>query len=192
MEAGHAIERERTGLANVYFGMVLFILSECFLFGSLFWAYYYLRGRILPAWPPEGVDLNMVLASVNTVLLLSSSATMHYGTLAIKRGNRAGLVAGLVATMLLGVTFLGITGWEWMHETFRPWSHSYGSVFYTLTGFHGAHVLMGLLIMAMLLIRAMRGRFSSQRHLAVEVGGLYWHFVDAVWIGVFTTLFIIR
>lgn len=192
MQTTHVAAHERPWQTNVYLGMVLFLFSEAFLFGALFWTYYYLRGRLLPDWPPEGVHLGMALVSVNTAILLSSSATMHWATTAIRRGSRAGLVAGLAATFLLGATFLGITYWEWTQATFRPWSHAYGSVFFTLTGFHGAHVLGGLLILAVLLFRGLKGRFSQERHLAVEVGGLYWHFVDAVWIGVFTTLFVIR
>lgn len=182
---------ERAWHTVPYLEMVFFLVSEAFMFGSLFWTYYYLRGKG-PAWPPEGVELGMLLASVNTVILLTSSATMSWAARAIRQGNQVGLVTGLLATMLLGTTFLAITGWEWSHASFRPWSHAYGSIFFTLTGFHGAHVLGGVVLLLALLARALRRRFSPGRYLAVEVGGLYWHFVDLVWLGVFTTIFLIR
>ncbi len=117
---------------------------------------------------------------------------MQWAIVAIRRGSRSGLMAGLIATMLLGITFLVITGWEWAIVPFRPWSHAYGSIFYTLTGFHALHVLIGILIMFVLLLRARRRRFSAERHLAVEVGGLYWHFVDLVWLIVFTSIYLIQ
>ncbi|MFQ5814651.1 MAG: heme-copper oxidase subunit III [Anaerolineae bacterium] len=191
MQDVRAVAPEKPWQTAVYLGMALFIISEAFLFGSLFWTYYYLRDNT-PVWPPEGVDLNTVLVSVNTAVLLSSSLTMLWAARAIRQGSREGLVAGLVATLLLGATFLSISVWEWSHQEFRPWDHAYGSIFYTLTGFHGAHVLGGLLILLVLLIRALRRRFSAQRYLAVEVGGLYWHFVDFIWIFVFSSIFVIR
>lgn len=177
----------QTGL---YVGMALFLVSETFLFGSLFWAYFWLGGRS-PAWPPEGVDVGRLLASVNTALLVSSSVTVWRALRAVRRGDQRGLVLGLAATLVLGAAFLSITGWEWGHENFRPWDHAYGSIFFTLTGFHGAHVLIGLLLLAVLLLRALRRRFSPERHLAVEVGSLYWHFVDLVWVFVFTLFYLI-
>jgi cytochrome c oxidase subunit 3 len=193
MQAHHAVLREeKPWQSTPYLGMALFLISESFLFGSLFWTYFYLRGRLLPDWPPQGVQLAMVLVSINTAILLSSSGTMQWAIGSVQRGSRGGLVLGLLATIALGATFLGITGWEWVHVPFRPWSHAYGSIFYTLTGFHGAHVLGDLLLLLALLVRAWRGLVGRGRSLAVEVGGLYWHFVDAVWVGVFTSLFIIR
>ena len=192
MEAAPAAERrERLWQTNIYLAMLLFLYSEAFLFGSLFWAYYFLKFKT-PVWPPEGVELETSLMSASTAVLLLSSGTMQASIMAIRRGSQRGLVLGLVATMLLGSAFLGIKVWDWFHLPFRPWDHAYGSVFYTLTAFHGAHVLGGLLVLAALLVRALRRLFSPDRHLAVEVGGLYWHFVDLVWLGVFSTLFIIR
>jgi heme/copper-type cytochrome/quinol oxidase subunit 3 len=110
----------------------------------------------------------------------------------IRKGNEKGLSATLSVTVFLGLTFLGITLFEWTHETFRPWTSAYGSIFYTLTGFHALHVFGGVLLMLALLGRTLRHRFSSSRFLAIEVGSLYWHFVDFIWIIVFTTLFIVR
>lgn len=172
-------------------GMALFIVSEAFLFGSLFWTYYYLRAKSWPAWPPADVHLELGLVTLNTVFLLASSVTISAAIAAIRRGSQGGLAGGLLATLVLGAAFLGITGWEWTHASFRPWSHAYGSTFYTLTGFHAAHVLAGLAILAALLVRTLRGHITAERRLALEVGSLYWHFVDVVWIAVYSTLFLV-
>ncbi len=183
--------REKPIQTNSYLGMILFLISECFLFGSLFWTYYYLRVKT-PVWLPDGVKLDTTLAAVNTFILLSGSLTIWLATRAIRQGNAEKAARALAATMLLGAAFMGITFWEWTHLSFRPWSHAYGSTFYTLTGFHALHVLMGVALMFFLLMRTLRGRFSSQGYAAVEVGALYWHFIDAIWLGVFVTLFIVK
>lgn len=176
---------------RMYLGVILFLISEAFLFGSLFWTYFYLRIKS-DVWPPPGVDLNLGFASLNTAILLASSGAIWLAGTAIRRGKEGALAACLIATILLGSGFLGITFWEWAHESFRPWSHAYGSIFYTLTGFHALHVLGGVLLMAALLIRTLRRRFSSQDFSPVEIGSLYWHFVDFVWLFVFISLFVIR
>jgi len=186
------LEEPRSKLRSpVFLGMVMFLVSEAFLFGSLFWTYYYLRVKTA-VWLPEGVQIESTLATWNTLVLLSSSATAWFGVRSIRKGNEKGLAFGLAATAFLGVGFLGITFWEWANETFRPWTHAYGSIFYTLTGFHALHVLGGALLMLVLLRRTLRGRFSSGNCMAVEAGSLYWHFVDFIWLLVFGTLFIVR
>ena len=123
---------------------------------------------------------------------MSSSAAIWWAGRAIRQGNQKALATGLVVTMGLGLIFLGITIFEWTHEPFRPWTHAYGSIFYTLTGFHALHVLAGIVLMLALLTRSLKGRFSAANFKAVEVGSLYWHFVDFIWIIVFTTLFIVK
>lgn len=190
MEAPH-IERERPGTSPMFWGIALFVISEVFLFGTLFWSYYYIR-YFSPDWPPRTLHLDTSLAIINTAILLVSSATMYVGVKAIRRGSKGGLAFGLAATAALGAVFLGITSWEWAHEPFRPWTSAYGSVFYTLTGFHALHVFGGVLLLLALFLRTVKGRFSAERHVAVEVGSWYWHFVDLVWLVVFTTLFIVR
>jgi len=192
MGAAHIADlEERPGLPRLYVGMLMFLLSETFLFGNLFWTYFYLRAKS-PIWPPQGVVLELPLIAVNTVILLSSSVTMQLAINRAGRGNRKGMVNTLIVTMLLGAIFLTVKGWEWTQVDFRPWDHAYGSIFYTLTGFHGLHVLAGIGIMGALLVRTLRLRESSLAPLPVEVGGLYWHFVDLIWIFVFTSLYIIR
>jgi len=185
---GGTVKASRTPM---YLGMVLFIVSEVFLFGSLFLVYYYLRTES-PVWPPAGIHLDIVLAGINTFILLFSSVVMWKSVRYIRAGNEKGLTGGLSLVIFLGAAFLGITIFEWIHEDFRPWTSAYGSIFYTMTGFHALHVLGGILMLAALLGRNVRHRFSSTRYLAIEVGALYWHFVDLIWILVFTTIFIIR
>jgi cytochrome c oxidase subunit 3 len=184
-------ESVKTSSTPMYLGMVLFLISEVFLFGSLFWTYYYLRAENA-VWPPASVQLDMIPATINTVILLSSSALIWWAGRLIRRGSENGLAVSLAVTVFLGLAFLGITLFEWTHETFRPWTSAYGSIFYTLTGFHALHVFGGVMLMLALFGRALRHRFSSTRFLPIEVGSLYWHFVDFIWIIVFTTLFIVR
>lgn len=172
-------------------GMLVFLASEAFLFGSLFFTYFYLKINT-PAWPPAGVHLDNGLAIINTAILLSSSGVVWLASEFIRKGNISSLVSTLAATAFMGSAFLGITAWEWTHEAFSPWSSAYGAIFYTMTGFHALHVLGGVLLMLALYIRARRGGYSSQNYTAVEVGSLYWHYVDFIWILVFTTLFLIR
>ncbi|MDP2659819.1 MAG: cytochrome c oxidase subunit 3 [Dehalococcoidia bacterium] len=181
--------QERSGLDRLRTGMLLFLLSETFLFGNLFLTYYYLRAKS-PVWPPPGVALELPLIAVNTVVLLCSSAVMQLAVNSARRGNRGATCRALVVTLLLGALFLTIKGWEWTQAGFRPWDHAYGSIFFTLTGFHGLHVLAGMVLLAALTVRTARA--PSVAPLPIEVGGLYWHFVDFIWIFVFTTLYIIH
>jgi cytochrome c oxidase subunit III len=185
------IEAENPARSPMRLGMVLFLISEAFLFGSLFWTYYYLRSTNV-VWPPAGVHLDFNLAVVNTVILLVSSGSIWWAGRAIRSGNEKGLALGLAFTVLLALSFLGITIFEWTHEDFRPWTSAYGSIFYTLTGFHALHVFGGIMLMLALFARTVRHRFSSSNFLAVEVGSLYWHYVDFIWLIVFTSLFIVR
>lgn len=170
-------------------GVAFFLTSEAFLFGSLFWAYYYLRA-MTPNWPVHYPSA--ALPAINTVFLLASSGTIWLGTRAIRKGNERGLSAALMVTAILGATFLGITFWEWAHESFRPWTDAYGSIFFTLTGVHALHVFGGVVLMLALFIRTVRGRVSADNSVAVDVGSLYWHFVDIIWLLVLTTVFIVR
>ncbi|MFL5891837.1 MAG: heme-copper oxidase subunit III [Solirubrobacterales bacterium] len=175
-------------------GILLFIVSEVMLFGSFFAAYFFIRvvANVGP-WPPDGIELPVSVAAVNTGILISSSATIHWALESVKRNNRFGLYAGLAATFLLGATFLFIQINEYAHIGFAPHTNAFGSVFYGLTGLHGAHVTVGLILLAFANIRAWRGHFSSEpkKHLGVEVSGIYWHFVDVMWIIVFTTVYIL-
>ncbi len=186
-----AVGTEKTARSYVYLGLVLFLISEAFLFGSLFWTYYYLRASNT-VWPPAGVQLDMLLASINTFILLSSSGVIWWAGRSIRQGRKNGLALGLTITIILGITFLGITIFEWTHENFRPWTSAYGSIFYTLTGFHAFHVFGGVLLLSSLLTRTLKNRITATNFRAVDIGSLYWHYVDFIWIIVFSTLFIVR
>jgi cytochrome c oxidase subunit 3 len=172
-------------------GMLLFIISEIMVFGAFFTAYFFIRVVQGNEWPAEGTHLPVAIAGVNTAILVSSSLTMHWAQTSIKNGNRLGLRAGMVATFLLGLTFLFIQVNEYVHIGFAPHDHAQGSVFYGLTGLHGAHVAVGLTLLAMVTVRAFRGHFTPEHHRGVEVPGIYWHFVDVMWIVVYTTIYVL-
>jgi cytochrome c oxidase subunit 3 len=175
-------------------GILLFIVSEVMLFGAFFASYFFLRVVVSPPqWPPHGYDLPVAVAGVNTAILVSSSFTVHYALESIRRNNRAGLQLGLVATWLLGATFLFIQINEYSHIGFSARDTAFGSIFYGLTGLHGAHVFIGLLLLSFANIRAFRGHFGpkAKDHLGVEVAGIYWHFVDVMWLIVYTTVYIL-
>ena len=171
--AGHAERASRTG-------MTVFIMSEAVLFLNLIAAYLYLRFSSMH-WPPPGVaPLELAYPSVLTVVLLASGVPMHWAHLGIQKGNRRSLVVGLVLTILLGTAFILGQAYEWSTAHFTVQGSVFGSTFFTLTGFHGAHVLVGLIFLSVTLARTLRGHFSAENHFAVWAGAWYWHFVDAV------------
>ena len=172
-------------------GVLLFIASEVMLFGSFFTAYFFVRVVNGEPWPLPPYKLPVFVAGVNTLILVTSSFTVHWALQSIKRGHRAGLQAGLVLTMALGTTFLLTQILEYHRVGFSPRSGSFGTIFFSLTGLHGAHVFVGLCLLAMATIRAFRGHFSPQAHRGVELPGIYWHFVDVMWIVVYTTIYIL-
>jgi cytochrome c oxidase subunit 3 len=176
-------------------GILLFIVSEVMLFGAFFASYFFLRvvANQGETWPPEGFELPVAVAAVNTVILVSSSFTVHWALESAKRDNRSGMIMGLATTFLLGATFLFIQINEYVHIGFSARDDAFGSIFYGLTGLHGAHVTVGLILLAFANIRAWRGHFGPEAkdHLGVEVPGIYWHFVDVMWIIVFTSVYIL-
>ncbi len=172
-------------------GMLLFIISEVMVFGAFFTAYFFIRVVGGADWPAEGTELPKLIAFVNTSILVSSSLTMHWALEAAKAGNRPGLKAGILTTFLLGLTFLFIQINEYVHIGFAPQDHAQGTIFYGLTGLHGAHVFIGLTLLAIVTLRAFRGHFSSAEHHGVEVPGIYWHFVDVMWVIVYATIYIL-
>jgi len=172
-------------------GMLLFIISEVMVFGAFFTAYFFIRVVAGDEWPARGTELPVAVAGVNTAILLSSSLTLHWAQTSIKHDNRAGLRAGILATFLLGLTFLFVQVNEYVHIGFAPHDTAQGSIFYGLTGLHGAHVCIGLILLAIVTIRSFRGHYSAAEHRGVEVPGIYWHFVDVMWIVVYTTIYVI-
>ncbi len=172
-------------------GMLLFIASEVMLFGSFFTAYFFIRVAGDEPWPLPPFHLPVFVAGVNTAILLTSSFTMHWALQSIKRGNRSGLQGGLVLTFLMGLTFLLTQATEYARVGFAPYDGAFGTIFYCLTGLHGAHVFVGLTILLFVTIRAFRGHFSPEHHHGVEIGGIYWHFVDVMWIVVYSTVYLL-
>jgi cytochrome c oxidase subunit 3 len=172
-------------------GMLLFIMSEVMIFGAFFTAYFFIRIVSHNTWPARGTSVPEAVAGVNTAILLSSSFTIHWALSSIRRGNRFGLKAGMVATFLLGLTFLTVQINEYIHLGWAPQDSAQATVFYSLTGLHGAHVFIGLCLLAIVTIRSFRGHYSPERHQGMEVPGIYWHFVDAMWIIVYTTVYIL-
>ena len=172
-------------------GMFLFIASETMLFGSFFTAYFFVRVTAGTPWPSPPFHLPVFVAGVNTAILVTSSFTMHWALQSIKRGNRAGLQAGLLLTFLMGLTFLLTQVREYSRIGFAPKDGAFATIFFGLTGLHGAHVFVGLTLLAFATVRAFRGHFTPEHHHGVEIPGIYWHFVDVMWIVVYTTVYII-
>jgi cytochrome c oxidase subunit III len=177
--------------SNMLLGVRLGILSEIMLFGALFTAYFVIRSES-GGWPPHGQERpELILPGLNTLLLMSSSVTMQWAVRAIGRGQVGTMRLGLRLTLLLGSIFIVIQGYEFATNGFGLSDGTFGSTFYTLTGFHGGHVLAGLGIMAIVATRARRGLVTAEHHTVVEAASYYWHFVDAVWVILFSTLYVL-
>jgi cytochrome c oxidase subunit 3 len=172
-------------------GMLLFIISEVMVFGAFFTAYFFIRVAQGDSWPAPGTHLPVDVAGVNTAILVSSSFTLHWAEQALKRGNRFGLKAGMLTTFLLGCAFLFIQINEYANIGFAPQDQAQATIFYSLTGLHGAHVFIGLVLLLIVTTRAFRGHYSPEEHRGVEIPGIYWHFVDIMWIVVYTTVYVI-
>ena len=160
------------------------------LFGAFFAAYFFIRVVADSEWPP-GDGLPVSVAATNAAILLSSSITMHWTDLSSKRDNAFGMRAGIISTIALGSTFLFIQINEYIHIGFTPKTDASASIFFGLTGLHGAHVLIGLLLLTMSAVRIFKGRVGPTSHTGLEVPGIYWHFVDFMWIIVFTTIYVL-
>jgi cytochrome c oxidase subunit 3 len=200
--ASHAVahdEHHGPPAANVssrveaqFLGMLLFIISEVMLFGAFFTAYFFIRVVAESGWfPINEVDLPKAIAGVNTAILVSSSFTMHWALEGARNENRNALRVGLLTTALLGLAFLTIQVNEYIHLGFAPHDHAQGTIFYGLTGLHGAHVFVGLTLLTFATVRAFRGHFTAKEHRGVEVPGIYWHFVDVMWIVVYSSVYLL-
>jgi heme/copper-type cytochrome/quinol oxidase subunit 3 len=183
-----------TGTASPgWWGMVVLIATEATLFGTLLASYFYVRFKSGPEWPPDGLeDPSLGLPLIMTALLLTSSIPMHLAGTGIERGRRGQLKWGLAGAFVLGAVFLGLQVLEYAEKVneLRPSTNAYGSFFYTITGFHGLHVAVGLVMNAWTQARAWAGHFDEKRHVTVQNVVMYWHFVDVVWIFVLASLYI--
>ena len=183
------------GVPTALLGMILFISSEVMFFGGFFGAYFDIRAG-QPVWPPASPPIPELetwpIAVILTVLLVTSSFTAHAGLLSIKRGDRRGLLRWLVVTLVLGASFLSLQLYDYANLGFGLRDGIFATLFYTMTGFHFAHVLGGALFMYLLALQAKAGAFTPDDHAAVTSGVIYWHFVDVVWIGLFSTYYLLR
>jgi cytochrome c oxidase subunit 3 len=214
-DAGHAVDEHnpvaglahdtRGGISNPILGMILFICSEVMFFSGLFAAYFATRAAS-PSWPflaagntEQGKLLNEHFnlhaepwfALALTIILISSSVTCQLAVWAIRRDDRTGFIRSIGVTLVLGIVFLIGQAYDYSTLGFGISDTPFGTTFYTLTGFHGAHVFGGAVMLSVVLYRGLAGQFSSRHHDAVEATSLYWHFVDVVWIALFSTLYIL-
>jgi cytochrome c oxidase subunit III len=200
----------RGGISNPILGMILFICSEVMFFSGLFAAYFSVRASTVP-WPPvvaagndpasqeaaqrlnEAFNLHAepFFAGILTVILIISSFTCQMAIWAIRRDDRAGFIRAIGVTLVLGIVFLIGQVYDYSTIGFGISDTPFGTTFYTLTGFHGAHVFGGAVMLSVILYRGLAGQFSARHHDAVEAVSLYWHFVDVVWIVLFSTLYIL-
>jgi cytochrome c oxidase subunit 3 len=200
----------RGGISNPVLGMILFICSEVMFFSGLFAAYFSVRASAVH-WPPivqggpdeaskaaaekltEHFNLHAEpwFALALTIILISSSVTCQLGIWAIRRDDRTGFIRSFGVTLVLGILFLIGQVYDYSTIGFGISDTPFGTTFYTLTGFHGAHVFGGAVMLSVILYRGLAGQFSSRHHDAVEATSLYWHFVDVVWIALFATLYIL-
>jgi cytochrome c oxidase subunit 3 len=192
----------RGGISNPILGMILFICSEVMFFSGLFAAYFSVRASS-PHWPPlppqvpadlaERFNLHAEpwFAGALTLILVTSSFTCQFAVWAIRRDDRTGFIRNIAVTLVLGIVFLIGQIYDYSTIGFGVSDTPFGTTFYTLTGFHGAHVFGGAVMLSVVLYRGLAGQFSSRHHDAIEATSLYWHFVDVVWIALFSTLYIL-
>jgi heme/copper-type cytochrome/quinol oxidase subunit 3 len=177
------------------FGMILFIVSEIFFFVSFFWAFFHFALSpnifIYCVWPPIGVTTldPWSIPCLNTVILLSSGVTLTWAHRLILLNKEVGATHTLLTTIFLGVIFTLLQIFEYTQTTFSINDSAYGSIFFVATGFHGLHVLVGTIFLAVCYIRLRKGHFTPTRHLGFECAAWYWHFVDVVWLFLFTTIY---
>jgi len=176
-------------------GMILFIISEIMFFSAFFWGFFH--SSLAPAiqigaiWPPKGIETFNAfgIPFLNTVILVSSGATVTWSHHAILAGNRAEAIYGLIATIVLALIFTGFQYYEYCHATFTIADSIYGSCFFMATGFHGFHVIVGTLFLSVCLARLLKHHFTKEHHFGFEAAAWYWHFVDVVWLFLFISIY---
>jgi cytochrome c oxidase subunit III len=177
-------------------GFLLFLVSDCILFSSFIFAYLYMRNSG-QGWPPPGVNrLDVGFAAVNSVVLFGSGATMHYALENWKHGNFMKYAWMMIFTIVLGAGFLAGQGYEYTNLIFKEhvsWSGSgiFGASFFTLTGMHGFHVFMGVCYLTILLLQSAAGVYTKHKFFGLTAGTLYWHFVDVIWVLLFSIFYLI-
>jgi cytochrome c oxidase subunit 3 len=205
-----AHQGDHTAVVSLHlrYGMIMFIASEVMFFVAWFWAFFdaslfsneaIQASRVLETggvWPPKGVEVldPWHLPLVNTLILLTSGATVTWAHHALLNNDREGLKWGLVATVALGVLFTSIQAYEYAHAAFAfnrdNGGNIYGSTFFMATGFHGFHVIIGTIFLTVCLFRGMAGHFTPKQHFGFEAAAWYWHFVDVVWLFLFSCVYV--
>ena len=191
--SGHHLETS-TGIDNRKLLMWVFLASECLFFGSLIAAYLLYRDRSLQGPYPDDL-FDIPFTSVSAFVLLMSSVSMVLALSSIQRGDRRGLQIWLFTTATLGILFISGQAYEFTefyHHGLTLHRNLFGTTFFVLTGFHGAHVTVGILILLSLFARSLQGKITQAESLHIELAGLYWHFVDIVWIVIFTLIYLIQ
>jgi len=195
-EAEHQGHHNRVVQVGLRYGMSLFIASEVMFFSAFFWAFF--NASLFPTeqinfmWPPAHIQPFDAwdLPFLNTMILLLSGCTVTWAHHALLEGNRRDLVRGLAITVALGALFTTMQGYEYAHAAFGFREGIYPSTFYMATGFHGFHVLVGTIFLLVCLLRAMKGHFTQDHHFGFEAAAWYWHFVDVVWLFLFSCVYI--
>jgi cytochrome c oxidase subunit 3 len=186
------------------YGMMFFIASEVMFFVAWFWAYFdaaiyandpmqYSRAELLGHWPPKGIETfdPWHLPLLNTLILLTSGTTVTWAHHALLHGDRKGVKLALWLTLVLGVAFTCVQAYEYSHAAFKYSGHIYGATFFMATGFHGVHVIIGTIFLAVCLWRIYQGHFTPTHHLGFEFAAWYWHFVDVVWLFLFACIYVL-
>jgi cytochrome c oxidase subunit III len=184
-----AVETAPRAPSTLGVGVVVWLASELMFFAGLFGAWFTLRS-VNDNWPPDDVELKTVRTGIATLVLVGSSAAMHVAVVASRRDDRRAAIRWLGVTALMGAVFIANQAWEYAEATFQLDDHAYGTIFYTMTGFHGLHVIGGLVFMGAT-AAAIAGRSRAPTLQTVEVCAYYWHFVDVVWVAMFATIYLI-
>ena len=188
--SGHSPYNHK-GESPLYWGMLGMVLIETMVVASFISAYFFLRAQAAE-WPPGGVEPpKLMLPTINTAILILSSFVLHWGDVGIRKGDQKRLAIGMLAAAVLGVVFLILKVVEYSDSPYRWDSHAYGSIVWTIIGFHSAHVISLLLKTLVVDTLAFRGYFNRERRLAVTINGLYWHFVVAIWIPLYITIYLV-
>ena len=172
-----------------WWGILCLIATEASLFAYLLFGYYFFAAQHGRAWLPEPHP-SLLLAAPNTGILLTSSVAVWWGEQGVTRGRRRQHLLGLAGGIGLGLIFLIVQGFEWKAKTYGLTSGAYGSFYYTITGFHMAHVIVGVVVLSVVFAWSAAGLFSPRRHDPVMISAVYWHFVDVVWLAVFFTFYV--
>jgi cytochrome c oxidase subunit III len=169
---------------------LLFIGSEVMFFAAFFAYYFYCRATA-EVWPPAGTKhIEVLLPTINTLLLISSGAAFNWAEMGLKKDSRIQLKNGILLAVILGTIFLGLQGYEYAHMEMTLKTNTLSTAFYLLTGFHGAHVIVGVIMLTICYFRALNGHFTKHRHTGLQLSGWYWHFVDVVWIFLYFVLYL--